>query len=51
VIANGVAWARSDRPRQIPTLLRYESGEFFKGQGYRGPIANPDGETADAVQH
>jgi trehalose utilization protein len=51
VIANGVAWARSERPRQIPTLLRYESGEFYQGHGYRGPIAEPEGEAADAVQH
>ncbi|WP_138443177.1 ThuA domain-containing protein [Sinomonas susongensis] len=35
VLANGVEWARSDRPeRALPTLLRYESGEFFKGVDY-----------------
>ena len=39
VIANGVAWARSDRPeRTIPTLLRYDTEDFFNGQGYTGPI-------------
>jgi trehalose utilization protein len=39
VIANGVAWALTDRPeRQAPELLRYETGEFFKGASYTGPI-------------
>lgn len=39
VIANGVRWARSDRPqRQLPELLRYETGEFFKGGAYQGPL-------------
>jgi trehalose utilization protein len=39
VIANGVAWARSDRPeRSYPTLLRYETEDFFNGQGYTGPL-------------
>lgn len=39
VIANGVTWARTVRPeRATPTLLRYESGELYTGQGYRGPI-------------
>jgi hypothetical protein len=42
VIANGVEWARSDRPeRALPTLLRYESGKFFQGHGYTGPIEEP----------
>ena len=40
VIANGVEWAVSDRPeRAHPTLLRYETGEFFHGKSYAGPIA------------
>jgi trehalose utilization protein len=35
VIANGVEWAVSDLPeRAYPTLLRYETGEFFKGVDY-----------------
>ncbi|WP_243074315.1 ThuA domain-containing protein [Microbacterium sp. SS28] len=35
VIANAVEWARTDRPeRAAPTLLRYETGEFFAGKGY-----------------
>lgn len=42
VIANGVAWARSDRPeRALPTLLRYETEDFFNGHGYTGPIEEP----------
>ncbi|MEV6152370.1 ThuA domain-containing protein [Nonomuraea sp. NPDC052129] len=39
VIANGVAWARTDRPeRSHPVLLRYATEEFFQGQGYTGPL-------------
>jgi trehalose utilization protein len=39
VIANGVEWAVTDRPeRAVPTLLRYESGDFRNGHGYGGPI-------------
>jgi trehalose utilization protein len=39
VIANGVRWARTDRPeRTAPVLLRYETGEFFAGSSYSGPI-------------
>ena len=40
VIANGVRWVRSDRPgeRTYPTLLRYETEDFFNGQGYAGPL-------------
>jgi len=39
VIANGVEWAVSDRPdRAYPTLLRYDTGEFFHGKSYSGPI-------------
>ncbi|MDQ4504279.1 ThuA domain-containing protein [Sinomonas sp. ASV322] len=35
VIANGVEWALTDRPeRAYPTLLRYETGEFFHGVDY-----------------
>jgi trehalose utilization protein len=40
VIANGVRWARTDRPeRELPELLRYETGEFFAGRSYQGPTA------------
>lgn len=43
VIANGVEWARSDRLlRETPTLLRYETGEFFAGADYRGALHNRD---------
>jgi hypothetical protein len=46
VIANGVAWVASDREtRAVPTLLRYESGDFFNGRGYQGAMHNrEDGE-------
>jgi hypothetical protein len=30
---------QSDRPdRAIPTLLRYDTDDFFNGKGYTGPI-------------
>ena len=39
VIANGVAWARSDRPtRARPVLLNYDTDDFFRGYAYRGPF-------------
>jgi trehalose utilization protein len=39
VIANGVAWARTDRPdRREPVLLRYATGEFYQGHDYTGPL-------------
>ncbi|TDW65803.1 ThuA domain-containing protein [Kribbella pratensis] len=42
VIANGVKWARTDLPeRALPTLLRYETDDFFNGHGYSGPIEEP----------
>ena len=48
VIANGVAWVKSDRPRALPTLMRYETDDFFTGHGYTGPIESHD-EEADAL--
>jgi trehalose utilization protein len=46
VITNGVEWAVTDRPhREPPVLLRYDSGDFFNGQDYRGPI-DPEKVTA-----
>ncbi|WP_433677499.1 ThuA domain-containing protein [Microbacterium gorillae] len=40
VIANGVQWAQTLRPeREIPVLLRYETEDFWNGQGYRGAMA------------
>ena len=38
VIANGVEWAAPERERDLPTLLRYETGEFFTGHDYAGPL-------------
>lgn len=39
VIANGVEWAKTERPeRTPPVLLRYEDGEFTKGEGYKGAM-------------
>ncbi|WP_037569170.1 ThuA domain-containing protein [Phaeacidiphilus oryzae] len=41
VIANAVEWAKTDRPeRTLPTLLRYETGDFYRGRGYTGPMDN-----------
>jgi len=41
VISNATTWARPRRERATPTLLRYELGEYFDGQDYRGPIEEP----------
>ena len=49
VIANGVAWVKSDRPRTLPTLLRYETNDFYTGHGYTGPIESHEEEQADAL--
>lgn len=39
VIANGVSWAHSVRPtREVPTLLRYETEDFYNGRDYRGAL-------------
>lgn len=39
VIANGVQWARTDRPeRAHPVLLRYDTDDFFNGVDYSGPL-------------
>lgn len=39
VIANGVSWAQTLRPeRAVPTLLRYETEDFYNGGGYRGAM-------------
>jgi len=39
VISNGVQWATTVRPeRSTPTLLRYDTNDFYGGQAYRGPI-------------
>jgi trehalose utilization protein len=39
VIANGVQWAKSEFPRSTPTLLRYDTEDFFNGHGYTGAIS------------
>jgi trehalose utilization protein len=37
VISNAVEWAKTDRPeRAYPTLLRYDTEDFFTGHGYGG---------------
>jgi hypothetical protein len=34
-----VQWAKTVRPeRATPTLLRYDTDDFYNGQDYRGPI-------------
>jgi trehalose utilization protein len=39
VIANGVQWVAPALPEPaLPTLLRYDTGEFFNGRGYQGPL-------------
>jgi trehalose utilization protein len=49
VIANGVTWVKSDRPRTLPALLRYETDDFFHGHGYTGPIESQKEGHADAL--
>jgi trehalose utilization protein len=51
VISNAVQWALSDRPeRALPTLLRYETEDFYHGHGYTGPMDNKadDDENTEA---
>ncbi|WIE55920.1 ThuA domain-containing protein [Curtobacterium sp. MCBD17_003] len=38
VIANAVEWARPERERATPTLLRYDTDDFFNGKVYQGAI-------------
>lgn len=41
VIANGVEWAQTLRAeRCAPTLLRYDSEDFYNGRGYQGAMAD-----------
>jgi trehalose utilization protein len=41
VIANGVAWAKTERlERTNPMLLRYETEDFYTGYGYQGAMHN-----------
>jgi trehalose utilization protein len=47
VIANGVEWVAPARPAPaLPTLLRYDTGDFFNGHGYEGPL-----DPAHRVEH
>ncbi|MBZ2198935.1 ThuA domain-containing protein [Occultella gossypii] len=40
VISNGVEWAHTVRPeRSLPTLLRYETEDFYNGHGYGGALS------------
>jgi trehalose utilization protein len=39
VLANAVEWAAPANPQPaLPTLLRYETGDFFNGHGYGGAL-------------
>jgi trehalose utilization protein len=43
VIANGVDWVAPALPAPaLPTLLRYDSGDFFTGHDYRGALNAED---------
>lgn len=43
VIANGVEWAVPARPvHEVPTLLRYETEDFFNGHDYAGAMKKAD---------
>jgi trehalose utilization protein len=49
VISNAVEWAVTDRPeRAVPTLLRYDTEDFYNGQGYSGPMKDTEDAGAQA---
>jgi trehalose utilization protein len=49
VISNAVQWATTDRPeRAYPTLLRYETEDFYNGHGYTGAMENQPARTTDS---
>ncbi len=51
VIANAAEWARPERERELPTLRRYDLGEYFDGQHYRGPFDDaPEDELAEPTE-
>ena len=51
VVANGAEWARPERERELPTLRRYDLGEYFDGQHYRGPFDDaPEDEDATPTE-
>ncbi|WP_432483297.1 ThuA domain-containing protein [Kineococcus esterisolvens] len=48
VISNAVEWAVTRRPeRALPTLLRYETEDFYNGHGYRGALRADAGEASE----
>jgi trehalose utilization protein len=52
VVANGAEWARPERERELPTLRRYDLGEYFEGQHYRGPFDDaPEDDAPEAEEH
>jgi trehalose utilization protein len=52
VIANGVEWVYPEKPeRAIPTLLRYDTNDFYNGHGYTGPIESREDEQALESSH
>jgi len=53
VIANGVAWAKTERPERVsPVLLRYDAEDFYNGKVYGGAMANHENDTAsDEASH
>ncbi len=49
VISNAVQWATTDLPeRAYPTLLRYETEDFYTGHGYAGAMEDKAAETTDS---
>ncbi|WP_432488378.1 ThuA domain-containing protein [Kineococcus sp. SYSU DK018] len=48
VISNAVEWAVTRRPeRALPTLLRYETEDFYNGHGYQGALRADAGEASE----
>lgn len=44
IISNAAQWAVTYRPeRSTPTLLRYETEDFYTGHGYAGPLKAEEG--------
>ncbi len=51
VISNAVEWAVTYRPeRTTPTLLRYETEDFYRGRSYQGPL-NDDASSETGQEH
>ena len=48
VVSNAVQWATTDRPeRAYPTLLRYDTEDFYTGHGYTGPMEDRTPDTTE----